>query len=106
LDWDRLLRRLNAHWRLLLAHIHLFDFVYPGHRARVPREVRESLNRLALADTDEAGDPEVCQGTLISRFSFSIDVNEWGFRDLRKEATIATRELPIIQEIVNSDVWD
>jgi hypothetical protein len=33
-------------------------------------------------------------------------VNEWGFRDLRKEAVIATRELPIVAEITRSDVWD
>jgi hypothetical protein len=48
----------------------------------------------------------VCQGTLISRFSYNLDVNEWGFRDLRKEATIATRQLPVIGEITASDVWD
>jgi hypothetical protein len=55
---------------------------------------------------DEIGDPDICQGTLISRFSFSIDVNEWEFRDLRKEATIAARQLPVVKEIVSSDVWD
>lgn len=104
-DWGRLLRRLNEHWRLLFAHMHLFDFVYPGHRARIPREVREALHRRALDEIETDGDPDVCQGTLISRFSFSIDVNEWGFRDLRKEATIATRNLPIIREILESDVW-
>jgi hypothetical protein len=106
LDWDRLLRRVGEHWRLLLAQIQLFDYVYPGHRSRVPREVRMKLLERAVDEVDDVGNPEVCQGTLISRFSFSIDVNEWGFRDLRKEATVATRTLPIIQEIVSSDVWD
>jgi hypothetical protein len=106
LNWGRLLRRLHQHFRLLLAHIHLFDFVYPGHRGRIPDEVREQLHELAAESNEDVGDPDVCQGTLISRFSFSIDVNEWGFRDLRKEATIATRSLPIIKEIVESDVWD
>jgi hypothetical protein len=53
----------------------------------------------------EVGDPKVCQGTLISRFSFAIDVNEWGYRDLRAEAVTATRHLPIIHEITNSDLW-
>jgi hypothetical protein len=106
LDWDRLIWRLHQHYRLLLAHIHLFDFVYPGHRPRVPQRVRDALRERAAADDVRAGDPGLCQGTLISRFSFSIDVNEWGFRDLRKEATIATRGLPIIQEILRSDVWD
>lgn len=106
LDWDRLLRRVGEHWRLLLAQIQLFDFVYPGHRRRVPKEVRLALLERARDGIDDVGDPDICQGTLISRFSFSIDVNEWGFRDLRKEATVATRTLPIIQEIVSSDVWD
>jgi hypothetical protein len=106
LDWDRLLRRVGDHWRLLLGQIQLFDYVYPGHRRRVPVEVRRTLLGRAHDAIDEVGDSNVCQGTLISRFSFSIDVNEWGFRDLRKEATVASRELPVVKEIVNSDVWD
>lgn len=106
LVWERILERVHDHWRLLLAQVHLFDFVYPGHRARIPRRVREELLARAADDIDEAGDPEVCQGTLFSRFSFAIDVNEWGFRDFRTEAVAATCELPVIQEIEASDVWD
>jgi hypothetical protein len=106
LDWARLLRRVQEHWRLLLAQIQLFDYVYPGHRPRVPLWVRDELLGRASQAIDETGDENVCRGTLISRFSFSIDVNEWGFRDLRKEATVATRGLPIVDEIVRSDVWD
>lgn len=105
LDWKRLLDRIHAHWRLFLAQVHLFDYVYPGHRTRIPRWVREELLRRAHDEIDEVGDPDVCAGTLISRFSFSIDVNEWGFRDLRDESTIAARNLPIIEEINASDVW-
>jgi hypothetical protein len=106
LDWDRLLRRVNEHWRLLLAQIHIYDFVYPGHRARVPRRVREELYDRAAAAIDEVGDPVACHGTLISRFSFNIDVSEWGFRDLRREAVVQTRQLPVIREIVSDPVWD
>ncbi|HSJ07554.1 MAG TPA: hypothetical protein VK936_12690 [Longimicrobiales bacterium] len=104
-DWERLLERVGAHWRLLLAQLHLYDFVYPGHRGRIPQWVRRRLYDAAESGIDEAGDPSICQGTLISRFSYNIDVMEWGFRDLRKEATIATRELPIVREITSSDVW-
>lgn len=106
LDWERLIRRVDVHWRLLLAQVHLYDFVYPGHRARIPQWVRRTLYDAAEGAIDESGDPQVCQGTLISRFSYNIDVNEWAFRDLRKEATIATRQLPIVQEITRSEVWD
>jgi hypothetical protein len=106
LDWDRLTARVHEHWRLLLAQIHLFDYVYPGHRDRIPRRVRETLFARAHDDIDAAGTPRVCHGTLLSRFSYSIDVHEWGFRNLRKEAVIASRELPIVQEIARSDVGD
>ena len=106
LDWHRLLDRVQEHWRLLLAQVHLFDFVYPGHRPRIPQWLRADLYQRAQDAIDEVGDPQICQGTLISRFSYNIDVNEWGFRDLRKEATVATRQLPIIAEITRSDVWD
>jgi hypothetical protein len=106
LDWDRLLRRVGDHWRLLLGQILLFDYVYPGHRRHVPPAIRRALLERAMERIDEIGDPDICQGTLISRFSFSIDVNEWEFRDLRKEATIAARQLPVVKEIVSSDVWD
>jgi hypothetical protein len=106
LDWERLLRRLHDHWRLLLAQIHLYDYVYPGHRPRIPQWVRRKLYDAAEAAIAEVGDPSICQGTLISRFSYNIDVSEWGFRDLRREATIATRELPIVQEIVHDVVWE
>jgi hypothetical protein len=105
LDWERLLERVQSHWRLLLGQIHLYDFVYPGHRARVPHWVRRRLYELAESEIDTVGDPAICQGTLISKFSYNIDVNEWGFRDLRKEATVQTRQLPIIAEITQSDLW-
>ncbi|CAN5638695.1 nucleotidyltransferase family protein [soil metagenome] len=105
-DWERLLWRVDDHWRLLLAQVHLYDFVYPGHRQRIPQWVRRRLYDAAEAEINVVGDPSVCQGTLISRFSYNIDVNEWDFRDPRKDATIATRRLPIIGEITNSEVWD
>ncbi|HUF51948.1 MAG TPA: nucleotidyltransferase family protein [Longimicrobiales bacterium] len=106
LDWDRLLERVGSAWRLVLAQIHLYDYVYPGHRTQVPAAVRRQLYAAADAAIDEVGDPEVCHGTLISRFSYNIDVNEWGFRDPRKEATIAARRLPIVHEILASEVWE
>jgi hypothetical protein len=49
---------------------------------------------------------KVTRGTMISRFSFAIDVNEWGFRDQREAFVQRTESLPIIREIAASDVWD
>jgi hypothetical protein len=106
LDWDRLLDRLGPHWRLLLAQVHLFDFVYPGHRRRIPQWLREELYERAFEEIAAEGDPAVCNGTLLSRFSFAIDVNEWQFRDPRLQAVTLMRSLPIVREIRDSEVWD
>ncbi len=106
LDWGRLLERTGEHWRLLLAQVHLFDYVYPTHRRRIPDWVRETLlDRACNAEQEEPLDDEPFRGTLVSRFSFAIDVNEWGFRDLRTQAIAAARSLPIVREIRDSDVW-
>jgi hypothetical protein len=106
LDWDHLVERAGDDWRLLLAQIHLFDFVYPGHREHVPHWVRRHLYGRADEEIDNVGDAKVCRGTMISRFSYSIDVNEWGFHDPREELTDAARNAPIVQQIVEADVWE
>ena len=43
LDWGRLRERFGAHWRVLLAHLVLFGFIYPSARSRVPVAVMEEL---------------------------------------------------------------
>ena len=35
LDWPRLVRRFGPHWRVLLGHLVLFGYVYPGERERL-----------------------------------------------------------------------
>jgi hypothetical protein len=84
LDWERLVRRFDAHWRVLLAHLVLFGFIYPTERGRIPRAVLEGLlARLA----EEAGGPppadKVCRGTLLSWHEYLIDLEHGGFRDAR-----------------------
>jgi hypothetical protein len=106
LDWEHLLQRVGDHWRLLAAQIHLFDFTYPGHRPHVPSWVREKLAQMTHDTIDEVGNPKECHGTMISRFSFTIDVNEWGFQDPRKKLVLAARTTPVVKEIVSSDVWE
>jgi nucleotidyltransferase DUF2204 len=84
LNWDRLVRRFGSNWRILLAHLVLFGFIYPGERALVPATViRELVNRL-LAELDvPTRDSKVCQGTLLSRAQYLVDIDEWGYEDAR-----------------------
>lgn len=107
LDWERLLMRVGPHWPLLLAQLQIFSFVYPGYRSKVPAWVMEQLIEQARADIarDDA-DADVTRGTLLSRFSFAIDVREWGFSDPRGEMVRQARNHPAIKAIAESDVWD
>ncbi|HET8569373.1 MAG TPA: nucleotidyltransferase [Candidatus Limnocylindria bacterium] len=84
LDWDRLLRRFGAHYRVLLTHLVLFGFVYPSERARVPaRVMRDLLGRLDRECEASGADAPVCQGTLLSREQFLVDVARWAYTDAR-----------------------
>lgn len=91
LDWDRLLRRFepDGAWRVLLAHLSLFGFVYPGEAARIPNVVIGILTQRLRRETTEAGEPgeedNLCRGTILSRSQYLIDVHTWGYEDARLE---------------------
>jgi hypothetical protein len=84
LDWERLVARFGPHWRVLFAHLVLFGFIYPSERDRIPRWVSEGF-AARLVEESGAVPPEdrVCQGTLLSRAQFLIDVQRWGYADAR-----------------------
>ncbi len=107
LDWDRLVRRAEPDWPLLLAQLLTFNYVYPGYRGNVPRWVFDRLLERARAEpADETDDIDLTRGPLISQFSFTIDVREWGFVDPRAELVRNARNLPEIKAIVEADIWD
>jgi hypothetical protein len=84
LDWQRLLRRFGAHWRVLLAHLILFGFTYPGERDRVPAWVMDQLSEFLAKDREpEAGAAGVCRGTLLSREQYLVDIERLGYMDGR-----------------------
>lgn len=107
LDWERLVARVGEHWPLLLSQILMFGYVYPGYRSNVPAWVPEQL--LALARETVGRDEvelDVTRGPMISQFSFTIDVREWGFSDPRSELVRAAQNQPEVCAIVEADVWD
>jgi len=109
MDWERLVAKTGRNWPLLLSQIQLFRYVYPGHAAQVPEEIVRGLLARAgqdLESPEPVGGDDLTRGTLISRFSFAIDVNEWGFRDVREELIQRMKASAPIQAIAASDVWD
>lgn len=85
LDWSRLLKRFNGHWRVLFSHLILFGFIYPGHRLKVPQWLLEELiRRLQREMTSVPTDERLCQGTLLSWSQYLMHVEHGGdYRDAR-----------------------
>ena len=107
LDWHRLVDRVGQNWPLLLSQVLMFAYVYPGHKANIPKWVPERLLQNAHAEfAREEEDVDLTRGPMISRFSFTIDVREWGFSDPRSELVKEVRNKPEVRAIVEADVWD
>ncbi len=85
LDWERLLRRFGADWRVLYSHLILFGFIYPGERSRIPRWVMEEFaKRLEQEVNAPPSRDQTCHGTLLSNTQYKVDIELWGYRDARR----------------------
>lgn len=88
LNWLRLFAHFGPHWRVLLAHLVLFGFIYPAERDRIPKRVIRTLLERLLEETEETDttlDSQLCQGTLLSRQQYLFDLEELGMHDARLE---------------------
>jgi hypothetical protein len=85
IDWPRLVWRFGAHWRVLLAHLILFGFIYPGERKRIPDQVLDGLVARLHDEPENDADANLCRGTLLSRSQYLHDVQRLGFSDARVE---------------------
>ncbi len=98
IDWPRLVARFGDSWRVLMAHLVLFGFIYSGERHRIPPGVLSELSarlQRELATSKPAG--RVCRGTLLSRAQYLVDVERWGYTDprLAPAGNITEREAAI-----------
>ncbi len=82
-DWERVLARLGDDYELLLWHLLMFDFVYPGHAEYLPQELMAELFERVRARWSESEDARAFRGTLLDQFSFTVDIEDWGYRDAR-----------------------
>jgi hypothetical protein len=83
LNWVRLFAHFGPHWRVLLGHLVLFGFIYPGERDRIPRRVMNTLVDRLMQEDATTMDSDVCQGTLLSRQQYLHDLVELGMKDAR-----------------------
>src|SRR5207253_1960910 len=81
-DWPRLLGRFGSHWRVLLSHLVLFGFVYPARQSCIPAWVMQDLlHRLQCELHHSPPADQLCQGTLLSRAQYLLDIKSWGYGD-------------------------
>jgi hypothetical protein len=84
MDWQRLRDRFGEHWRVLLSHLILFGFIYPAQRDLAPDWLMdELLEKLQQERHASPSHPEVCQGPILSREQYLVDIEQWGYRDAR-----------------------
>jgi hypothetical protein len=85
LEWERIERLLATHTEMLLWSLIFYAYIYPARAMEVPEEVWDRL----LSDFEQRiWTPRVDEpfrGTLIDPNMFSIDVKEWGERNLYGE---------------------
>jgi hypothetical protein len=95
IDWQHLVRRFGADWRVLLSHLVLFGYIYPGERTQIPAEIIEELIKRLRGEARTAGPERLCRGTLLSRQQYLVDVQDWGFEDARLEERVRMSEKDI-----------
>src|SRR5207253_4206055 len=91
LDWQHLVQRFGPDWRVLLSYLVLFDYFYPGERDKIPATIMDDLVARLQSEERTVGAGRICNGTLLSRKQYLLDIQERGFRDARLQARVHMR---------------
>jgi hypothetical protein len=84
INWQRVLDLLGENRELLLWHLILFDFIYPGHSEYLPKELMTELFSEARERWEQGkADSKEFRGSLLDPFSYTVDTEDWGYRDNR-----------------------
>ena len=79
-----MLNRFGAHWQVLLSHLILFKFIYPPEPEHIPNSVMQILiNRLHCDFQTPSNMGRLCRGPLLSKVQYAIDIDNWGYQDVR-----------------------
>jgi len=81
LDWSRLVRRFGEHWRILLAQLILFTYIYPNDPH--PQQIIDELVDRLKSEPPANPELRICRGTLLSRAQYLVDVGRWNYADAR-----------------------
>ena len=80
------LDRLIARRPILAALLQLpgaLAFTYPGEHDKIRVASMKSYSAIPAAADSAADDDRVCQGTLVSRAQYLLDIGQYGYQDAR-----------------------
>lgn len=98
LNWQRILERMGENRELLLWHLIHFDFLYPGHSNYLPQDLMVELFEEARSrwanQKQKRGlkHTKMFRGTLLDPFSYTVDVEDWGYEDRRNKDPLVDRK--------------
>ncbi len=84
LNWQRILTLLSNQRDLLLCHLLLFNYVYPGRSEYLPQGLITDLFTDVHQRWQKPMAAERFRGTLLDPHSFVVDVESWGYNDSRE----------------------
>src|SRR5947199_3928250 len=88
LDWPHLVRRFGPDWRVLLSHLVLFGYIYPSEQDKIPNAIMDDLIARLRSERGTGETTRICNGTLLSRKQYLLDIQERGFRDARLKGRV------------------
>lgn len=91
-NWLRVLELLGEHRGLLLWHLILFNLVYPGRTDYLPKELMLQLFDELRQTWTEPVNPRAFRGILLDPFSYTVDIEDWGYEDGRDLEPIVDEE--------------
>lgn len=81
LNWDRLYKRFEQHWQLLLGALINFQFVYPSERNIIPEGLfMELLRRAEEQYKLPIPTEKVCLGPIIDQTQYKTDIKDWDYK--------------------------
>ena len=96
LDWKRVVERFGPYWRVLLAQLILYGFIFPSARSKVPTWLMDDLTeRLKTEMAEPDWEEPVCFGTMLSWSQYLGDILAGSFRDarIRPHGTLTPEEV-------------
>jgi hypothetical protein len=98
LDWQRILSRLGENrGELLLWYLILFDFIYPGHFDYLPKDLMTELFEQVRERWDKQSPSEKkFRGSLLDPYSYKVDIEDWGYIDMRNLKPLVDEEGNVI----------